>query len=465
MAQIRFAGREGKHIELTRSALDLLDDGLDGRLIRRGADSYDKARQVWNGMVDKRPAAIAYCASESDVTTTVDFVLGEGVAVSVRSGGHNIVGNCLCEDGLVIDLSAMKRVEVDPDQGLARAEAGLLLGEFDTATQMHGLATTMGVNTITGIAGLTLGGGIGRLGRKHGLSCDNLASAQLVTADGRVLTANSDENADLYWALRGGGGNFGIVTRFDYRVWPVGPNIFGGSLVYDYCQARNVLRFLRDRFTNAADELDIDLVLLTMPEGEKVLVLSVCYAGSIGDGERLLAPLRAFGSPLADQLEPIPYLEIQASIDHLWLRGRRYFWKANFLRELTDAAIDSFVDGFADVPSPLSLAVLQQVGGAISRVPATATAFWNRDAAYDCFPVSVWLTPEEDERNIVWARQFWLEMHPHSTGGVYVNNLGDEGGDRVRAAYGDNYDRLVEVKRRYDPGNLFRYNQNIRPNS
>ena len=269
----------------------------------------------------------------------------------------------------------MKRVEVDPDQGLARAEAGLLLGEFDTATQMHGLATTMGVNTITGIAGLTLGGGIGRLGRKHGLSCDNLASAQLVTADGRVLTANSDENADLYWALRGGGGNFGIVTRFDYRVWPVGPNIFGGSLVYDYCQARNVLRFLRDRFTNAADELDIDLVLLTMPEGEKVLVLSVCYAGSIGDGERLLAPLRAFGSPLADQLEPIPYLEIQASIDHLWLRGRRYFWKANFLRELTDAAIDSFVDGFADVPSPLSLAVLQQVGGAISRVPATATAF------------------------------------------------------------------------------------------
>ena len=463
MTQIRFAALEGDHINLAGDALDRLDNDLGGRLIRTGADAYNKARQVWNGMVDKRPAAIAYCASESHVTKAVDFARSEGIAVSVRSGGHNIVGNCLCEDGLVIDLSAMKRIEVDSDQRLARAEAGLLLGEFDTATQAHGLATTMGINTETGIAGLTLGGGIGRLGRKHGLSCDNLASTQVVTADGRVLTANSDENADLYWALRGGGGNFGIVTRFDYRIWPIGPNVLGGLLIYDYRQARDVLRFHRDQFANAADELDITLVLLTTPEGAKVLALSVCYVGSIGEGERLLAPLRAFGPPLADQVEPISYVELQASADPLFQRGRRYFWKANFLRELTDATIDSFVDGFADVPSPLSLAVMQQVGGAISRVPATATAFWNRDVAYDCFPVSVWHAPDEDERNIAWARQFWSAMHPHSTGGVYVNNLGDEGDDRVRAAYGDNYDQLVQIKRRYDPGNLFRYNQNIRP--
>jgi FAD/FMN-containing dehydrogenase len=357
----------------------------------------------------------------------------------------------------------MKAVEVDPKQRTVRCEPGLTLGEFDAATQEHGLSTTMGVNSDTGIAGLTLGGGMGRLARKHGLACDNLIGADMVLADGRFVTVSERENADLFWAIRGGGGNFGIVTAFKYRLHPVGPRILGGLLLYDFAHAREVLRFYREFSSTAADEISTDAIFLATPSGQRLLALSACYVGTVEDGEHALRPLRQFGRPVQDLITPGAYTTLQASADPLFVRGRRYYWKADFLNTLSDAAIDTLIEGYACSTSPLSLVVLQQVGGAITRVAGNATAYGNRDAAYDCFPVAIWEKPAEDERHIGWARRFWESMRPFATGGVYANSLGEEGEERVRAAYGLNYERLVTLKATYDPDNLFRLNQNIRP--
>jgi FAD/FMN-containing dehydrogenase len=363
----------------------------------------------------------------------------------------------------MIDLSPMKGIKVDPERRTARAEPGLTLSEFDAATQAYGLATTMGINSDTGIAGLTLGGGIGRLGRKHGLACDNLVTAEVILADGRPVTASADENPELFWAIRGGSGNFGVVTAFEYRLHNVGPTILGGLLLYNYRSAREVLRFYRDFAAVAPDEVDMDVVLLNSPEGEKLLAISACYVGPVPEGERVLLPLREFGPPVQDLIAPVPYVELQASADPLFVRGRRYYWKAHFLREVSDLAIDTLLDCFRRAPSISSLFVLQQVGGAIRRVGCGDTAYFNRDAEFDCFPVSVWDEAFDDARNITWAREAWEAMRPFSTGGVYVNNLGEEGEDRIRAAYGANYARLVTVKNKYDPTNVFRSNQNVIP--
>ena len=424
---------------------------------------YDEARRVWNGMVDKKPAIIVRCAAAGDVVEAVDFARDHGLLVSVRGGGHNVAGSAVCEGGLMIDLSSMKGIQVDPERRTARAEAGLVLGEFDAATQAFGLATTMGVNSDTGISGLTLGGGFGKLGRKHGLACDNLLAADIVTADGRLLRASATENADLFWGLRGGGGNFGIATAFEYRLHPVGPTVLAGSVVYDYEQAREALRFYYEFSSNAPDELSADAALLTAPSGQRLLGISVCYSGALDEGERVVRPLRAYGAPLEDTVAPIPYLQVQSAADSTFPRGRRYYWKAQFLREITDGAIDTLLTAYATAPSVRALAVLQQVGGAIGRVPMPETAYAQRSASYDCFPISIWEDPADDEANIRWARELWTAMRPFSTGGVYVNNLGDEGEDRVRAAYGSNYDRLVALKTKYDPTNFFRLNQNIKP--
>jgi FAD/FMN-containing dehydrogenase len=434
-----------------------------GGLILPNHAGYAKACRVWNGMVDKKPAMIAYCAGAADVVSAIEFARARNLRPAVRSGGHNVAGACLCNGGLVIDLSRMKRIEIDPARRLARAEAGLTLGEFDAATQAHGLATTMGVNSDTGIAGLTLGGGIGKLGRKYGLSCDNLVSVEIVTADGHLLTASATENAELFWGLRGGGGNFGIVTAFVYRLYPVGPRLLAGSVVYDYAQARDAMRFLAAFAHEAPDALSLDAALVTTPSGESVFSISACYAGPIEEGERAVAPLRKFGKPIDDRIAPIPYLRIQAAGDPIFPRGRRYYWKAQFLRELADGAIDAMLAAFPGAPSISSLLVLQHVGGAIARVPASETAYGNRDALYDCFPISIWDDPAADEANIRWARALWDAIHPFSTGGVYANNLGDEGEERVKSAYGANYPRLAALKGRYDPDNFFRMNQNVRP--
>ncbi|MER8504748.1 MULTISPECIES: FAD-binding oxidoreductase [unclassified Mesorhizobium] len=439
-----------------------LRQAIRGDLILPDDPGYDQARRVWNGMVDKRPAAVFYCAESSDVVAAVNFARSQGFLVAVRAGGHNVAGSSVCDGGVVIDVSRMKRIEVDPIRRVARAEAGLNLGEFDAATQAHGLATTMGVNADTGIAGLTLGGGFGKLGRKHGLSCDNLVAVEIVTADGRLLTANAAENADLFWGIRGGGGNFGIVTTFEYKLHPVGPLLIAGSMLYRYEEARDAMRFYHAFSSGAPDELSLDAALVTAPSGERFFSISACYIGPLDEGQQIIQPLREYGTPVECQIAPVPYLQIQSAGDSLFPRGRRYYWKAQFMREITDQAIDAMLAAYMTAPRE-SLLVLQQVGGAISRVPMDETPYANRDALYDCFPISIWDNPSDDETHIRWARDLWDAMRPFSTGGVYANNLGEEGIDRVLAAYRENYPRLAALKNKYDPTNLFRLNQNIKP--
>jgi FAD/FMN-containing dehydrogenase len=433
-----------------------------GEVVAPGDVAYDQARRVWNGMIDRRPAAVVYCAGSDDVVAAVKFARSRSLVVAVRSGGHNIGGASVCDSGLVIDLSRMKQIEVDPLKRIARSQAGLSLGEFDVATQAHGLATTMGVNADTGIAGLTLGGGFGKLGRKYGLSSDNLISAEIVTAEGRLLHVSATDHADLFWAIRGGGGNFGIVTSFEYQLFPVGPTLLAGSIVHAYDRARDAMRFYQAFASSAPDELSLDAALATMPSGERVFSISPCYIGPIEEGERVIEPLRSYGAPIQDQIAPRAYVDIQSGGDANFPRGRRYYWKAQFLRELSDAAIDELLGSYAGAPSG-SLLVLQHVGGAIARVPTKDTPYANRDALYDCFPVSIWDDPGEDMARIRWARESWDVMRPFSTGGVYANNLGEEGKERVEAAYGENYPRLLALKNKYDPTNFFRLNQNIRP--
>jgi FAD/FMN-containing dehydrogenase len=435
----------------------------NGNLVLPDDQSYEDARKVWNAMVDKKPAMIIYCTSPTDVIEAIKFARSRNFVVSVRAGGHNVAGCSVCDDGLVIDLSRMKRIEIDPSRRVARAEAGLSLGEFDRATQLHGLATTMGVNSDTGVAGLTLGGGIGKLSRKYGLSCDNLIAADIVLADGRLLRASATEHTDLFSAIRGGGGNFGIVTRFEYRLYPIGPRLLAGSLIYDYHHAPLAMRFYSTFSRSAPDELSADAALATAPSGARFFSVSACYIGPLEEGERILKPLRDFGAPVEDRIAPVTYLQIQSANDSIFPRGRRYYWKAQFLRELTDDAIDTVLSAYAKAPAAASLLILQHVGGAITRVPRSETPYVNRDALYDCFPISIWDDSRDDEANVRWARDLWRAMLPFSTGGVYVNNLGEEGEDRVQAAYGENYPRLLALKTKYDPTNFFRLNQNIKP--
>ena len=434
-----------------------------GQIVLPTDAAYDEARSVWNGMVDKRPALIAYCADSGDVIGALDFAATASLVVSVRAGGHNAAGLSVADNGLVIDVSRMKRIDVDGERRIARAEAGLTLGEFDAASQSLGLATTMGVNGDTGIAGLTLGGGIGKLGRTCGLTCDNLVAADVVTADGRMLRASADENADLFWGLRGGGGNFGIVTAFEYRLHPVGPLLWSGFVLHDYAHAREAMRFYADFSRNAPDELALDAALIAEPSGRRFFTVSACYSGSIEEGRRIVEPLQTYGTPIEERFAPTSYLQIQSANDATFQRGRRYYWKAHLLRELTDDAIDALLESYAEAPSNESFVSLQHVGGAIARVPRSETAYVNREALYDCFPISIWDDPHDDDANIAWTREMWTRMKPYSSGGVYVNNLGDEGEDRVKAAYGENYPRLAALKSKYDPTNIFRLNQNVPP--
>ena len=452
---------------LSPSNAALLRKALRGHLVMPTDAEYDQARRVWNGMVDKRPAAIAYCSNAEDVVSAVTFARSHAIPISVRAGGHNVAGSCVCEGGLVIDVSRMKEISIDRSEQTIRAEAGLTLEEFDTATQRFGLATTMGVNSDTGIAGLTLGGGFGKLGRKHGLACDNLISADIVTADGRFLHTSADEHPDLFWGIRGGGGNFGIVTGFRYRLHPLGPSIVRASVTFDFHHAREALRAYYEFSSTCPDEISADAALARTPAGEPVFGISICFMGPLDDGERTLASalksLRGKVEPLDEQTSVVPYLAVQSAGDSVFPRGHRYYWKAQFLRDISDGAIDAVLDAYAKAPSSASLVVFQQVGGAIARVPMAETAYAQRHACYDCFPVAIWDDPAGDAANITWARDFWTAVRPFSTGGVYVNNLGDEGEDRIRAAYGENFERLARLKQKYDPTNFFQLNQNIRP--
>ena len=434
-----------------------------GRLIRPHDPDYDAARRVWNGMIDRRPGLIARCAGAADVIAAVEFARRHGTTVAVRGGGHSAAGNAVCDDGLVIDLSAMRGIRVDPVARTARAEPGLTWGDFDRETQAFGLATTGGVISTTGIAGLTLGGGIGWLARKHGLSCDNLLAVDIVTADGRLRHASATEHPDLYWGVRGGGGNFGIVTSFEYRLHPVGPEVLAGLLIYPRPRAREVLRVYRDLTRTAPEELGAYAVLTTAPDGQPVTIVALCYHGAPATGETVLRAIRAWGPPLMDVVQPMPYTAFQTIMNDAMPAGQRVYWRSSFLHDLTDEAIDTIVAQSEAQPSPLSASIVEFYGGAVNRVGAGDTAYPHRDALYLLNMVTLWPDPAQDARNIGWVRAISAAIQPFSTGRTYVNFLGDEGEERVRQAYGVNYDRLAALKQTYDPGNLFRLNQNIRP--
>ncbi|HEV8713690.1 MAG TPA: FAD-binding oxidoreductase, partial [Candidatus Binatia bacterium] len=432
-----------------------------------GDAGYDQARKIWNGMIDKRPSLIVRCRGVADVVNAVNFARTNTLLVSVRGGGHNIAGNAVCDGGLMLDLSGMKGIRVDPVRRTARAEPGLTWGEFDHETQAFGLATTGGQISTTGIAGLTLGGGWGYLSRKYGLACDNLLSVDLVTANGQLLTTSATENADLFWGVRGGGGNFGIVTSFEYQLHRVGP-VLAGFVIHPFAKAKEILNFYREFASSAPDELASGVVIITMPDGTPVTAVPVCYNGALEEGERVLQPLRAFGTPLADQIAPILYTAAQKLVDAFYPSGLQVYFKASFLKEISGAAIDTMAAYCANRPSPICHLVIEHtLGGAVSRIDREATAFNHRDVQYSFISIGACTDPAEAGRCVRWAREFWEAMQPCLTSGVYVNYLGqeaDEGAERVKAAYGtEKYRRLVALKNKYDPTNLFRLNQNIKP--
>jgi hypothetical protein len=452
---------------LEESAVLDFKTSLQGELLRPGETGYDDARKVWNGMIDRRPALIATCRGVVDVINAVNFARTRELLVAVRGGGHNVAGNAVGNGGLMIDLSMMRSIRVDPVQRTARTEPGTTWGEFDRATQAFGLATPGGQISTTGVAGLTLGGGWGHLSRRHGLVSDNLISADVVTADGNFLTASATQHADLFWGLRGGGGNFGVVTSLEYRLHPVGP-VFGGIVAYPLAKGKEVLGLFRDLTLEAPDELASDIVLITMPDGTPVVGVVACYNGPVEAGERLLKPLRSFGLPLMDAIGPMPYMTAQKLVDEFYPKGLQDYWKSSFLGQISNEVIEIMVGYCGNRPSPMCHGLIEhQLGGAVSRIDRNATAFNHRDVQYTFMAIGQCAEPSEAEACIRWARAFWDAMQPYSTGGVYVNYLGqeaDEGADRIKAAYGpEKYQRLVVLKRKYDPTNLFRLNQNIRP--
>jgi FAD/FMN-containing dehydrogenase len=458
-----------------RTILVELRAAMAGDVLSPETPEYDQVRRVWNGAIDRYPAVIARCTSPSDVSAAIRFARRHDLLISVRGGGHSIPGLSVCDEGMMIDLQPMKNIEVDPERRVAVADAGVLWGELDRATQEHGLAVTGGEVSDTGIAGLTLGGGFGWLKRTCGLTCDNLLAAELVTADGEVVRASADEHPDLFWALRGGGGNFGIVTRFTYRLHPVGPMLYGGAVVHPGERAGEVLRFVRELSEQVPDEVSLMVALVLAPptpefpeslQGRPVAVIGACYVGDLEAGEKALRPVREFGSPAVDLLGPIPYVALQQLVDAATPRGLQYYVKSEWLGGLPDGVIDALAEHHLMRTSPMHQILVHQMGGAVTRVGRDATAFTYRDARFVLTVAGAWMSPDEPrEPHVAWVRSTWEAARPASLGGAYVNHLdADEGEERVRQAYGTaTYDRLVAVKTAWDPENVFRLNHNIRP--
>jgi FAD/FMN-containing dehydrogenase len=445
---------------------------LRGRIVLPGEDGYDAARTIWNAMIDRRPGLIVRCLGTADVIAAVNLARTEGLLLSVRGGGHNIAGHAICEGGLLIDLSLMKSVQVDPEARIARVEPGALLSDFDKEAQAFGLATPLGINSTTGVAGLALGGGFGWTTRKFGLTVDNLISAQVVTASGDLVRASAGENADLFWALRGGGGNFGIVTAFEFTLHPLGPDVWSGLIVHPFAEATTLLPQFRRVIADAPDELTVWAVMRKAPplpfipaewHGKEVLVFAACYSGDMKEGEKATKALRALGKPIADVIGPHPFTGWQTAFDPLLTPGARNYWKSHDFADLSDAAITVIVDAAAHLPSPECEVFIAHVGGAMGRVAPDAMAWSNREAHFVMNAHTRWRDPAQDDVCIGWARQLFDQTAPFATGSVYVNFMPEDEPGRVEKAYGSNYRRLAEIKRRYDPDNIFRMNQNIRP--
>jgi hypothetical protein len=448
--------------KIDEQVLSIFGKTQPGDLLLPGEQGYDDARKIWNGMIDRHPVLIVRCKNADDVIASVNLAREQDMVLSVKGGGHNVSGNAVCNGGVMVDLSLMKSVKVDPEQMTADVETGATWGDFDAVAQTHGLATTGGVISSTGVAGLTLGGGVGWLVRKHGLSCDNLLAVDIVTADGTLLKASPKENQELFWGIRGGGGNFGIVTSMKFRLHKVN-TVLGGMIIHPIDKAKELLQFFREFVQSAPEELTLYTGLLTSPDGIPVVAFVGCYTGDLAQGEAVIKPLREFGSPVADLFAPIPYTQMQTLLNPAAPHGNRYYWKSNFLEELSDEAIDMIVSNAMSKPSPFSAILLEYYGGASNREPEGGTAYPHRVSQFDLVIMSNWIDTVNDEANITWARNFWESIQPYSSHRVYVNVLGVEGEERVREAYGNNYPRLEALKTKYDPNNLFRLNQNIKP--
>jgi FAD/FMN-containing dehydrogenase len=449
--------------ELDQASVADLSTRFSGVLVRPGESGYDDVRRVHNGMIDRRPALIARCLGSADIVDAVNFARTYGLDLAVRGGGHNVAGRAVCDGGLMLDLALMKGIHVDPVRRTARAQGGVTWREFNRETQAHGLATTGGVISTTGIAGLTLGGGLGWLMAKYGLAMDNLLSAEVVTASGNIVRASKDENADLFWGLQGGGGNFGAVSWLEYRLHPV-ETVTSGLIAYPFDRARDVLKFFREITSGLPDDLTIFGALLHAPDGMQIAVIIACHCGPLGEAEAALQPVKKFGTPVLDTIGPATYEATNMMLDAGFPRGALNYWKSNFMAELSDQAIDTVISQFATCPSAMSGLVLEHIHGAATRVGVGETAFPHRREGYNFLVVSEWLDPADNARNIAWARQSYDLMRPCFTAGRYVNYLGDDDGeDAVTVAYGPNYERLRALKAKYDPMNLFHLNQNIRP--
>jgi len=456
----------------TEVDLTSLADALEGALLMPDSDGYDEARTIWNAMIDRRPAAIVECRGAQDAQRAVRFAGENGVLLSICGAGHNIAGNAVCDGGLMISFKKMRSVEVDAEARTVRVQPGATLGDVDAATQAHGLAVPTGINSTTGIAGLTLGGGFGWISRKHGMTIDNLISADVVTANGETVRASADENAELFWGIRGGGGNFGVITSFEFRAHPVGPEILSGLIVHPLADAGAVLRAYRDAMANAPDEVTVWVVMRKAPplpflpedvHGTEVLILAAMYTGDMAAGEVALAPLRAIGTPIVDVIGPHPFAGWQQAFDPLLTPGARNYWKTHDFAELSDGLIDTAIDFVGRIPDAQSEVFFAQLGGAQARVTDDATAYQGRSSAYLMNVHGRWSDAAQDEECLAWCRDLFAATASYATGEAYVNFMTDEEGDRLSEAYGGSYQRLVELKNRYDPGNLFRMNQNIPP--
>jgi FAD/FMN-containing dehydrogenase len=453
-------------------AKEELKGTIKGTVLVPNDPDYEEARQIWNAMIDRRPAAIVQCAQADDVSSVIRFARKNGFELSIRGAGHNIAGNALCDNGITVDFSRMKNVRVDAGKKRAYVEPGATLADLDGATQAHGLAVPVGINSTTGIAGLTLGGGFGWLTRKYGMTIDNLVSVDMVTAEGKKIRASENENSDLFWAIRGGGGNFGVVTQFEFRLFPVGQEIVAGLIVFPFAEAKQVLTKYRQFVASAPEDLNVWVVLRKAPplpflpesvHGKEVVVLPIFYSGAVADAEKFIAPLRAFGEAHGEHIGAQPYVAWQKAFDPLLTPGARNYWKSHNFTELPDGALNSIIEFAGKLPSLQCEIFIGLIAGAPNRVAANAMAYGHRDAKFVLNVHGRWDETKDDQKCIAWAREFFKASAPYASAGAYVNFMTADEGDRVAAAYGSNYDRLLEIKRRYDPENVFHLNQNIKP--